>query len=67
MSTAYKETKDEFEDPDLETKRIYIAKLFSGAKDWNFGLFVQEIFKREYKVFIFITFDNFLKLQMIST
>ena len=52
VSTAYKESKDEFEDPDLETKRIYIAKLFSGAKDWNFGLFVQEIFHHEYKVCI---------------
>ena len=52
VSVAYKEAKDEFEDPDLETKRIYIAKLFAGAKDWNFGLFVQEIFMHEYKVHI---------------
>ena len=35
MSTAYKETRDEFEDPELETRRIYISKLFSGLADWR--------------------------------
>ena len=41
-----------FKDPDLDTKRIYIARLFSGARDWNFGLFTQEIFTNEYKVIV---------------
>ena len=50
MNIAYKETKDEFEDPDEEIKRIYVTKLFTGIHDWNFGLFLQELFKNEYKV-----------------
>ena len=50
MNIAYKETKDEFEDPDEEIKRIYVTKLFTGIQDWNFGLFLQELFKNEYKV-----------------
>ena len=44
------ETKDEFEDPDIEVKRIFVGKLFNGVTDWNFGLFLQELFKNEYKV-----------------
>ena len=28
-------------------RRIFIDKLFLGLKDWNFGLFIQEIFKQE--------------------
>ena len=50
MSTAYKETRDEFEDPELETRRIYISKLFSGLADWRLSLLAQEVFKNEYKV-----------------
>ena len=61
LNLAYKESKDEFEDPDdlnrcnckalkslhLFSRRIFVDKLFLGMKDWNFGLFVQEIFKQE--------------------
>ena len=49
VSIAYKETKDEFEDPDEEVKRIFVSKLFIGISDWKFGLFLQEVFKNEYK------------------
>ena len=31
----------------LFSRRIFVDKLFLGVKDWNFGLFVQEIFKQE--------------------
>ena len=48
MNLAYKESKDEFEDPDDFGRRIYVFKLFTGIKDWNFGLFIQEIFKQEF-------------------
>ena len=47
LNLAYKESKDEFDDPDNYSRRIYVYKLFTGIKDWNFGLFVQEIFKQE--------------------
>ena len=62
LNLAYKESKDEFEDPDdlnrklflyLEmltrfvSRRVFVEKLFVGLKDWNFGLFIQEIFKQE--------------------
>ena len=49
VSIGCKETRDEFEDPDEEVRRIFIGKLFTGANEWNFGLFLQEIFKNEYR------------------
>ena len=50
VCTGCKETKDEFEDPDEETRKVYVSKLFTGIIDWNFGLFLQELFRNEYKV-----------------
>ena len=50
VSIAYKETKDDFEDPEDDYRKIYISKLFTGVADWNFGLFIQELFKQEYTV-----------------
>ena len=47
LNLACKESKDEFEDPDDFSRRIYLFKLFTGFKDWNFGLFIQEMFKQE--------------------
>jgi hypothetical protein len=26
---------------------VFVDKLFTGLKDWNFGLFIQEIFKQD--------------------
>ena len=43
------EARDEFEDPEEDIRRIYVLKLFYGLVEWNFGLFVQEIFKLETK------------------
>ena len=47
LNLAYKESKDEFDDPDNYSRKIYVYRLFTGIKDWNFGLFIQEIFKQE--------------------
>ena len=44
------ESRDEFEDPDEDVRRMFVMKLFKGLQEWNFGLFVQEIFKHEMKV-----------------
>ena len=43
------EARDEFEDPEEDIRRIYVLKLFNGVQEWNYGLFVQEIFKLETK------------------
>ena len=43
------EARDEFEDPEEDIRRIYVLKLFNGLQEWNYGLFVQEIFKLETK------------------
>ena len=43
------EARDEFEDPEEDIRRIYVLKLFNGIQEWNYGLFVQEIFKLETK------------------
>ena len=44
------EARDEFEDPEEDVRRMFVMKLFHGLQEWNFGLFVQEIFKHEMKV-----------------
>ena len=43
------EAREEFEDPEEDMRRMYVLKLFNGLHEWNFGLFVQEIFKHEMK------------------
>ena len=47
------EARDEFEDPEEDIRRIYVLKLFNGIQEWNYGLFVQEIFKLETKESLF--------------
>ena len=48
------EARDEFEDPEEDIRRIYVLKLFNGLQEWNYGLFVQEIFKLETKESFYI-------------
>ena len=50
------EARDEFEDPEEDIRRIYVLKLFNGLQEWNYGLFVQEIFKLETKESLYLDF-----------
>ena len=46
---ALLEAREEFKDPEEDIRRMYVLKLFKCLHEWNFGLFVQEIFKHEMK------------------
>ena len=52
------EARDEFEDPEEDIRRIYVLKLFHGLQEWNYGLFVQEIFKLETKESLYLEIFN---------
>ena len=52
------EARDEFEDPEEDIRRIYVLKLFNGVQEWNYGLFVQEIFKLETKESLYLEIDK---------